>query len=83
MCICTAIKLTILNGNYHKMVLFPIDFTKHRSSWIFKMMLFTINILNSNRGGRDPWLLDLQLSMQSMPITTKVVCLNPVHGEVY
>jgi hypothetical protein len=47
------------------------------------MMLFTINILNSNRGGRDPWLLDLQLSMQSMPITTKVVCLNPVHGEVY
>ena len=29
------------------------------------------------------WLLDLQLPMQSMPITTKVVNSNPVHGEVY
>jgi len=27
--------------------------------------------------------LDLQLPMQSVLITTKVVCLNPVHGEVY
>ena len=27
--------------------------------------------------------LDLQLSMQSVPITTKVVSLNPSHGEVY
>jgi hypothetical protein len=29
------------------------------------------------------WLLDFQLSMQSVPITTKVVSSNPVHGEVY
>ena len=29
------------------------------------------------------WCLDLQLSMQSVPITTKVVSLNPAHGEVY
>ena len=29
------------------------------------------------------WRLDLQLPMQSVPITTKVMCLNPVHGEVY
>ena len=29
------------------------------------------------------WGLDLQLSVQSVPITTKVVSLNPVHGEVY
>ena len=29
------------------------------------------------------WELDLQLPVQSMPITTKVVSLNPVHGEVY
>jgi hypothetical protein len=28
-------------------------------------------------------LLDLQLSVQSVPITTKVVSLNPVPGEVY
>ena len=29
------------------------------------------------------WKLDLQLSMQSMPITTKVVSLNLAHSEVY
>ena len=29
------------------------------------------------------WEMDLQLIMQSVPITTKVVMLNPTHGEVY
>jgi hypothetical protein len=29
------------------------------------------------------WLLDLQLPMQSVHITTKVVSLNATHGEVY
>jgi len=29
------------------------------------------------------WWLDLQLPMQSLPITTKVVSLNAIHGEVY
>ena len=29
------------------------------------------------------WYLDLQLAVQSVPITTKVVSSNPVHGEVY
>jgi hypothetical protein len=28
-------------------------------------------------------LLDLQLPVQSVPITTKVVSSNPVHGDVY
>ena len=28
-------------------------------------------------------LLDLQLSVQSVPITTKVVSLNPIHDKVY
>ena len=28
------------------------------------------------------WKLDLQLPMQSLPITTKVVNSNPVHGEI-
>jgi len=28
-------------------------------------------------------LLDLQLPVQSVPITTKVVSSNPAHGEVY
>ena len=27
--------------------------------------------------------LDLQLPVQSVPITTNVVSLNPAHGEVY
>jgi hypothetical protein len=29
------------------------------------------------------WKLDLQLPVQSVPITTNVVSLNPIHGEVY
>jgi phosphatidylserine decarboxylase len=29
------------------------------------------------------WLLDLQLHVQSVPITTTVVSSNPIHGEVY
>jgi hypothetical protein len=29
------------------------------------------------------WLLDLQLTMQSVPITTKFVSSNSAHGEVY
>ena len=29
------------------------------------------------------WQLDLELPVQSVPITTKVVSSNPVHGEVY
>jgi hypothetical protein len=28
-------------------------------------------------------MLDLQLSMQSVPITTDIVSSNPAHGEVY
>ena len=28
------------------------------------------------------WYLDLQLPVQSVPITTKIVISNPVHGEV-
>jgi hypothetical protein len=29
------------------------------------------------------WELDLQLPVQSVPNTTKVVSSNPTHGEVY
>jgi hypothetical protein len=29
------------------------------------------------------WELDLQLPVQSVPITTNVVSLNPVHGKMY
>jgi hypothetical protein len=33
--------------------------------------------------GMNIWKLDLQLPVHSVPITTKVVSLNPAHGEVY
>jgi hypothetical protein len=33
--------------------------------------------------GLDRMVVGLQLPVQSLPITTKVVSLNPVHGEVY
>ena len=29
------------------------------------------------------WYFDLQLPVQLVPITTKVVRSNPIHGEVY
>jgi hypothetical protein len=29
------------------------------------------------------WYLDLQLRVQSVPITTTVVCSNPAHGKVH
>jgi hypothetical protein len=33
--------------------------------------------------GRDRMVVGLQLPVKSVSITTKVVSLNPVHGEVY
>ena len=36
------------------------------------------------RRGRDRiWQLDLQLPVQSVPITTKILCSNPLHGQAY
>ena len=36
-----------------------------------------------SRRGRDRMVVGLQLLVQSVPITAKVVSWNPVHGEVY
>jgi hypothetical protein len=33
--------------------------------------------------GRDRMVVDIQLLVKSVPITTNVVSLNTVHGEVY
>ena len=33
--------------------------------------------------GNDRMIVGLQIPVQSVPITTKVVSSNPVHGEVY
>jgi hypothetical protein len=35
------------------------------------------------RGVMIVWYLDLQLPVQSVPLTTNIVRSNPVHGEVY
>ena len=40
-------------------------------------------MIMKGRRGLIAWKLDLQLPMQSVFITTKVVRSNPVHGEVY
>ena len=46
--------------------------------------MFVMQFLKTNRGrpGRDR-MVDLQLYIQSVPITTKVVSSNPAHGEVH
>ena len=44
-----------------------------RSSMIRRRAIMTVIV----------WSLDLQLPMQSVSITTKVVSLNPAYGEVY
>jgi hypothetical protein len=41
-----------------------------------------INIVGGRRG-RDRMVVYLQLPVQSVPITTNIVNLNPTHGEVY
>ena len=58
----------------------------HHKNTILHMLWCAVNNSFSKRGtvvAIDVWLLDLQLPIQSVPITTKVVSLNPVHGEVY
>ena len=40
-------------------------------------------LLGRSCRGRDCIELDLQLPVQSVPITTKVMNSNPAHGEVY
>jgi hypothetical protein len=41
-----------------------------------------LSFAKEGRCGRDH-MVDIQLPMQSEPITTKVVSLNPAHDEVY
>ena len=43
-----------------------------------------VNVTSTRRPrGRDRMVVDVQLPVQSVPITTKVVSSNPAHGEVY
>jgi hypothetical protein len=50
------------------------------------MYLVILCIVNTNTKNHNTWRSlwsDLQLHVQSIPVTTKVVSSNPVHGEVY
>jgi hypothetical protein len=49
---------------------------------VLKAIFNNISVISCIHRGRDRMVVDL-LPVQSMPITTKVVSLNPVHGEVY
>jgi hypothetical protein len=44
---------------------------------------FVLVYVSFSQGVVIVWWLDLQLPVQSVPITTEVVSWNPVHGEVY
>jgi hypothetical protein len=44
-------------------------------------VLLLFRVIQNPRG--DVTIMDLQLPEQSVPITTKVVSLNPAHGKVY
>jgi hypothetical protein len=43
--------------------------------------VLTIYAINDTMGRRDCIVLDLQLHVESMLITTKVLSSNPAHGE--
>jgi hypothetical protein len=53
------------------------------TAWHWKISSWTYNMYVIFRGryGRDPMVVEFRV--QSEPIMTKVVSLNPVHGEMY
>ena len=55
----------------------------HKNRSIF-LQIYTSNYIDlGDCCGRDHMVDGLDLPVQSVPITTQVVSLNPVHGEVY
>jgi hypothetical protein len=55
----------------------------HKNRSIF-LQIYTSNYIDlGDCCGRDHMVVGLDLPVQSVPITTQVVSLNPVHGEVY
>ena len=48
-----------------------------------KNIIFFLLISNRGRRGRDGMIVGFIATMQSVPITTKVMSLNLVHEEVY
>ena len=53
------------------------------NSYCVDCSLFTMLFVQGAVVVEMVWLLNLQLPMQSVPITTKIMNSNPVHGEVY
>ena len=59
--------------------------------FFFDIQILIAPLVSSNFSYRNPWILFgtvrivivMQLDLQSMPVTTKVVSLNPAHGEMY
>jgi hypothetical protein len=52
-------------------------------SFLWHLKIIFLSLYMRGRRGRDGMVLDLQLPVQSVPIITKVVSSNPIHGEVY
>jgi hypothetical protein len=51
---------------------------------IYKTLQIKLKIKqHERRRGRDRMVVDLQLPVQSVPITTEVVSSSPIHDEVY
>ena len=61
------------------------DTTSHkiRTYYINKILVQRPKMLREATVVVIVWWLDLQLPVQLVPIATKVVSSNPVHGEVY
>ena len=51
-------------------------------SWLYQKCILVYHVGLSWSWSYSSWIYSL-LYMQSVPITTKVMCLNLVHGEVY
>ena len=89
-CICSPSKEDSLNycisSHVYNFDLLALNL-KEPGSFIRTILNSLITILFKKKFGAIVvmiiWQLGLQLSVQSVPITTKVVSSNPAHGEVY
>ena len=64
-------------------ILFFIFFVSGNYGSFFSQSITVLDYSNQIWAAMIVWQLDLQLPVQSVPITTKVVSSNPTHGEVY
>jgi hypothetical protein len=67
------------SNNYY--LQFYMRLSKHQS--VDKSVVLLFPLILWGRRGRDRMVVGLQLPLQSVYITTKVMTSNSVHGEVY